>query len=290
MDLQNELLAAVEPVFGTVQAMPLTGAVAVREWALASSVLAPLLAARGARVVAISGSQGSGKSTLAAILVESLAHLGVRAASASIDDFYLTLAERRQLARDVHPLLETRGVPGTHDVAWLERALRAARDGAAEVVLPRFDKGADDRAGSETLKADVLVIEGWCLGVTPQAEAALAEPVNALERHEDTGGIWRNWVNEQISCHYVPLWSLPEFWIHLRAPGFGVVEAWRGQAESKLPIAQRMDGAALARFVAHYERLTSWQLANAPRGPGVALALDRERRVTAVTAGGGPQI
>ncbi len=290
MDLQSELLAAVEPVFGAVPAMPLTGTATPREWGLVSSVLAPLLTARATRVVAISGSQGSGKSTLAAMLVESLAHLGVRAVSASIDDFYLTLAERRQLARDVHPLLETRGVPGTHDVAWLERALLAVRSGAEEILLPRFDKGADDRAGSETLAADLLVIEGWCLGVTPQPDAALAEPANELERREDAAGVWRGWVNEQISCHYMALWLLPEFWIHLRAPGFGVVEAWRGQAEGKLPPERRMDSAALARFVAHYERLTRWQLANAPRGPGVALALDPERHVTGVTAGDGAEI
>ena len=37
----------------------------------------------------------------------------------SIDDFYLTRAERKKLGEQVHPLMETRGVPGTHDVQML---------------------------------------------------------------------------------------------------------------------------------------------------------------------------
>jgi len=37
----------------------------------------------------------------------------------SLDDFYLGHAARLQLARDIHPLLATRGVPGTHDIAFL---------------------------------------------------------------------------------------------------------------------------------------------------------------------------
>ena len=34
----------------------------------------------------------------------------------SIDDFYKTRKDRMILAKKVHPLLMTRGVPGTHDV------------------------------------------------------------------------------------------------------------------------------------------------------------------------------
>ena len=32
------------------------------------------------------------------------------------DDFYLTQAQRQDLAQQIHPLLKSRGVPGTHDV------------------------------------------------------------------------------------------------------------------------------------------------------------------------------
>src|SRR5690606_12103429 len=83
---------------------------------LAERLLQKVASARGTLVVGISGSQGSGKSTLAALLVLLLRELmGLRAVNLSIDDFYLTRARRRDLARDIHPLLATRGVPGTHD-------------------------------------------------------------------------------------------------------------------------------------------------------------------------------
>ena len=44
----------------------------------------------------------------------------------SLDDLYLPKAERLRLARDVHPLLATRGVPGTHDVALGVECSRAS--------------------------------------------------------------------------------------------------------------------------------------------------------------------
>ena len=72
----------------------------------------------------INGAQGTGKSTLAdylrlALEIEYDWHVAVL----SIDDFYLTKAERTQLAEDVHPLLVTRGVPGTHDIQMLADCL-----------------------------------------------------------------------------------------------------------------------------------------------------------------------
>ena len=68
-------------------------------------------------MVGLTGPQGSGKSTLAAKLPPLLAARGLRSAVLALDDLYLTHAERRRLAADIHPLLATRGVPGTHDVA-----------------------------------------------------------------------------------------------------------------------------------------------------------------------------
>ena len=68
-------------------------------------------------VVGINGAQGSGKSTLTKILSMLLSQgFDKNVVSISIDDLYLTRAERQQLAEDIHPLFLTRGVPGTHDV------------------------------------------------------------------------------------------------------------------------------------------------------------------------------
>src|SRR6185437_8649015 len=71
----------------------------------------------GPLVLGLCGAQGSGKSILARSLADRFASRGRRVAVLSLDDLYLTKAERSRLAQEVHPLLGTRGVPGTHDVA-----------------------------------------------------------------------------------------------------------------------------------------------------------------------------
>ena len=100
-------------------------------------------------LLGINGAQGTGKTTLAAYLSLSLGESGNRTvAILSIDDFYLTKAERQQLAETVHPLLATRGVPGTHDLPMLRDCLARLRElGQGEQHrLPRFEKAVDDRA------------------------------------------------------------------------------------------------------------------------------------------------
>src|ERR1700754_1115463 len=101
-------------------------------------------------ILGISGLQGSGKSTLAAALIEAAREKGWSAVTLSLDDVYLTRAERETLGRQVHPLLRTRGVPGTHDLALLASTLDALDKAAPErpVSIPRFDKGQDERYAS----------------------------------------------------------------------------------------------------------------------------------------------
>src|SRR6187402_352808 len=84
---------------------------------------APIAHASSPFILGISGLQGSGKSTLAASLIEAAKERGWSAVSLSLDDVYLTRAEREALGRQVHPLLRTRGVPGTHDLTLLASTL-----------------------------------------------------------------------------------------------------------------------------------------------------------------------
>jgi hypothetical protein len=49
----------------------------------------------------------------------------------SLDDLYRTRAERQAMARQVHPLFATRGVPGTHDVDLGLATIAALRRGKA---------------------------------------------------------------------------------------------------------------------------------------------------------------
>lgn len=258
---------------------------------LAARIAGWAAAAPSPLVVGICGPQGSGKSTLTALVAQLLAARDLTVAALSIDDLYLTRAERTELARAVHPLLATRGVPGTHDPA-LGLAVLDALGRPGTTALPRFDKAADDRAPvadwpRETGPVDVVLLEGWCVGARPQPAAMLAAPVNALERDEDPDGVWRGFANAALAGAYAPLFARLDRLVLLTAPDFAVVRAWRGEQEARLR--QRlaaegrdpslaMDEPALDRFVAHYERLTRWIARDLPAVADVVVALDEQRR------------
>ena len=240
----------------------------------------------GPLIIGVNGAQGSGKSTLCDFLRLILEQChGQRVAILSIDDLYLTRAERQDLAREVHPLLITRGVPGTHDVelgfATLYRLRTAVETDLTP--LPAFDKASDDRRPAEDWpvfrgRPDILLFEGWCLGATPQPKAALREPVNALERDEDTDGRWRSYVNLRLETDYRRLFAELDRLIFLRVPGMDRVLEWRSLQEQKLAATAGagrhiMDTAAIHRFVMHYERLTRHNLADLPARADLTLNL-----------------
>ncbi|HUD43885.1 MAG TPA: kinase [Dokdonella sp.] len=243
---------------------------------------------RGSTVVGLSGLQGSGKSTLAGQLAAASRARGVETQVLSLDDVYFGRRERGRLARQVHPLLRTRGVPGTHDVALLLATLATLRRASAArpARLPRFDKGTDTRLPPSrwrrvTRRPALIVIEGWCLGVPPEPPDALAVPVNALERREDRDGRWRRYVNDRLAGEHARLNARLDYLVMLQAPDWPVVARWRTEQEQALHrrgAPQAMDGPALRRFLMHYERISRHALAVLPARADCVVPLDRRRR------------
>ena len=262
----------------------------------AHDLLAPPLAAaarsRPGLLVGLCAPQASGKTTAARALERTLAAEGLRCVTLSLDDLYLPRREREALARQVHPLLVTRGPPGTHDVERGHAVVDALR-APGVLRMPRFDKAADDRAADEDVQgpADLILFEGWCIGARPQPDAELLEPANALEREADADGRWRGWVNAQLAGAYAALFARLDLLVLLQPPGFETVVGWRTAEEDKLRArtladsggyGRTMDAAAIARFMQHYERLTRWILSEMPGRADVLIRLDAERRATLV--------
>ena len=248
----------------------------------------------GPLVVGINGAQGSGKSTLAAFLALLLRARGLRVAVLSLDDLYLGRQHRAELARRVHPLFATRGVPGTHDVALGAVLIDALMDrgcAGASVDLPRFDKASDDRAPTSLPVAtpvDVVLFEGWCVGAAPMATADLAAPINRLEAEDDPQAIWRRAINAHLAGDYAALIGRIDMLIMLAVPDFACVRTLRGRQEAALAArhpdgAGVMDDAALDRFISHYERLTRAMLAEMPARADVVVRLDAAGRPLAIS-------
>ena len=239
-------------------------------------------------VIGICGAQASGKSTLAAELVGHFNARSIPATSLSLDDLYLTRRERLDLAKSVHPLFATRGVPGTHDVALGMQVIDELRQ-SLPASLPRFDKAADDRASSDRwgrapAECQVLFFEGWCVGALPQTEDDLRQPVNELEAVEDREGVWRAYVNGCLAGEYRRLYACIDRLALLATPSFEIVYRWRLEQEDELRKASQgresrlMETDAIRRFVAHYERLTRHILCEMPERADLVIELDDTRQ------------
>jgi len=247
-------------------------------------------------VVGINGAQGSGKSTLTGALAIILNHLGYDVAQLSIDDLYLLQEQRQTLASTVHPLLKTRGVPGTHDVKLGLEIITKLTQGRGEVSVPKFDKRVDDRAPKQdwqlyTVPVDIVLFEGWCVGTPPQPADALHTPMNELDTGEDQEGVWREFVNASLANTYQQLFQHIDVLVYLQVPSFDSVFLWRQEQEEKLFQNQQANGYnqqgmstdELKRFIAHYERLSRWAMQALPLLADVVITLDELHRISKVS-------
>lgn len=253
----------------------------------------------GTLIVGIQGCQGSGKTTLASmlkILLEQQA--GLNTAVLSIDDFYLTRSERAQLAKDKHPLLKTRGVPGTHDTELIKKTLSALQklSKGQKLHTPLFDKASDDRAPESQWPCihgpvDIIILEGWCVGIRAQETSALNHDANSVESSSDANQVWRRHVNETLATHYSRIFDSLDFLIVLLAPSFESVYQWRLLQEQKLkqktnsqlpnaPATQIMSPEQIHHFILHFQRLTEHASATLPQQADWLLKLDEKHTIT----------
>lgn len=269
----------------------------IKQWfaPLAETIKSHQKSANHPIIVGINGAQGSGKSTLASCLKWLLEQqYRLRVISLSLDDFYFTREERQRLADGIHPLLATRGVPGTHDIALARKTLSDLLYTHLPVLIPRFNKATDDRYPPEFADrinepVDVIVLEGWCLGASAEDESSLSVPVNDLEANDDPNGDWRRYVNEQLALFYPKLFELIDLWIMLKAPSFDCVFNWRLEQENKLrQKAQNqrhvMDAQQLARFIKFYQRITENTLITLPSQVHYLFELNEKRQIIKLTS------
>lgn len=263
-----------------------------------ASVTAALARRAGASksplLVGLSGCQGSGKSTLVDAMAQVLEDThGVKTTVLSLDDFYLTRAERECLAQRLHPLFATRGVPGTHDIGLLRHTVTALQNGEA-AELPVFDKATDERTNMVHISqggapSEIVLLEGWCVGIPPQPTEALEHPINSTEADLDPDRIWRTAVNRFLGEEYAALFAQLDALLVLQAPSFNEVFDWRWQQEAKLSARFReahpaesdptMTRDQIADFILHYQRLTEHGFKSLPARADCLWELGADRSV-----------
>jgi D-glycerate 3-kinase len=208
----------------------------------------------------ILGGQGTGKTTLAAVLRLILSHLAYRTLSLSLDDLYKTYAERQRLkAKD--PRLLWRGPPGTHDVELGRELLEQLRQPNQKhpILVPRFDKsawgGAGDRTTPETVEGvDVVLFEGWFVGVRPIDPAVFDGPTPALIQTLAERSFARD-MNDRLK-DYLPLWERLDRLMLLYPIDYRLSQQWRRQAEQQMIATGKsgMTDAQVDQFVEYFWR------------------------------------
>jgi D-glycerate 3-kinase len=251
-------------------------------------------------LVGLQGTQGSGKSTVC-LFIKALLEQCFKwnVVVLSIDDFYKTREARIKLSTTIHPLLVTRGVPGTHDVDLALETLNNLSNlsHGTSCFIPSFDKKIDDRADQSdwpiiTGKVDIILFEGWCMGVPAQSETALINPINDLEKDEDADTQWRCYVNNKLQSEYDVLFNRLEHLIVLQAPSFKSVYQWRLLQEQKLglksvnqndnQVSRIQTPEQIDRFISHYERLTQHALNMLSEEASWVIKLDDKHNMTSL--------
>ncbi|ACK65978.1 glycerate kinase [Rippkaea orientalis PCC 8801] len=207
----------------------------------------------------ILGGQGTGKTTLAKVSRLILKYLGYIAIDISIDDFYKTYAERQKLQKK-DPRLIWRGPPGTHDVELAIQVLEQLRQPIRHqpILLPRFDKslwnGAGDRIEFESIdRADIVLFEGWFVGVCPIDEKMFDCPPLPIITKEDQQ--FAKDMNNQLK-NYLPLWGKLDRLLILAPINYQLSQQWRKEAEQKMIASGKpgMSDGEIEQFVEYFWR------------------------------------
>ncbi len=246
-------------------------------------------------VIGLTGGQGSGKSTISKILKIILKEgFNLNTVIFSIDDFYKTIKERRVMSKIVSPLFLTRGVPGTHDTKLLFDCIKNLKNKKfKKCKIPKFDKSIDDRLPRKKwqkikLKPDIVIFEGWCVGVTPQKNKDLLVPINTLEKEKDIKKTWRKWVNKELKNNYKKIFKKIDKLIFLKVPSFKYVLKWRLLQEKKLASFKKgkkiMKSSEVKKFIMFYERLTKHMLRNLSRKANYVIKIDKQHRLQSIVS------
>ena len=244
--------------------------------------------------IGLSGGQGSGKTTVAAILSIILKIFFKRSICIiSIDDFYKTLSDRSRMAKQIHPLLLTRGVPGTHDINLIKNFfINIQKKKFKKINLPKFNKSTDNRLKRSrwqkvNKRPEIVILEGWCVGAKAESYSSLKKPVNSLEKNEDQDLIWRKFVNAKLKKEYKKVFSMIDYLIFMKVPNFKMVFKWRFLQEVKLrkktyQKKKIMSHNTIKRFIMFYQRITLQMMKDLSKSASVIMLLKKNHEIKKV--------
>ncbi len=243
--------------------------------------------------VGLAGGQGTGKTTISSIIKIILEkYFKLKVFKISIDDFYKTRKERKALSKKVHPMLLTRGVPGTHDInMMLDFFKKSKAKKFKNMKLPKFNKAIDDRFPKNkwnkiNKRPDIIIFEGWCVGARAETNKTLKKSINSMEKANDHKLVWRKYVNLQLKTKYKKLYSQLNCMIYLKAKNFSLLQKWRLKQEHKLWLKTKKKGSHkimskgdVINFMQTYQRITQNMFKNMNKYASIILNLNSNHQI-----------
>ena len=247
-------------------------------------------------IIGLAGGQGSGKTTISSILTLILKkYFKLNVFKVSIDDFYKTRKDRKLLSKNKHPLLMTRGVPGTHDADLMLKFFKKIKSKRFKnLTVPKFDKAIDERYKKNLWykvksKPDVVIFEGWCVGAKAQTTKNLKKPINSLERIYDQDIKWRSYVNSQLKTKYKTLFKQLDGLLYLKAKNFDILRNWRLKQERKLWVQTKnkknlkiMSSGDVTNFMQTYQRITQQMFKDAIKSSSIIINLNNNHQIQTI--------
>ena len=244
-------------------------------------------------IIGLAGGQGSGKTTVSSILTLILKkYFKLNVFKVSIDDFYKTRKDRKLLSKSKHPLLMTRGVPGTHDIDLILSFFKKIKEkNFKSLKIPTFNKAIDNRSPKILWykiksKPDVIIFEGWCVGARAQTTTQLKKSINSLEKVHDQSNKWRTYVNNHLKNKYKILFNQLDGLLYLKAKNFNLLKEWRLKQERKLWIQTKdkknlkiMSSIDIISFMQTYQRITQQMFKDAIKSSSVIMNLNGNHQI-----------
>jgi D-glycerate 3-kinase len=186
------------------------------------------------KIIGISALPGTGKTTLGKWLEEISLNLNFKISVISIDDFYLP-SDEMKLAIKNNPWNVSRGFPGSHSVKLMyEKLLNWKING--ELNVPVFDKslrnGLGDRSHWRCDDPDLVILEGWFLGIEPCSIGIKDKHVQSAVLNSNESAYT---IKIQKSLNeYLGVWSLIDNIWQLKPLKFEYMNMWKSFQEKEM--------------------------------------------------------
>ena len=186
------------------------------------------------KIIGLSALPGTGKTTLGLFVEQIALILNFKISVISLDDFYLPACEMKNAVLH-NPWNVSRGFPGTHSISLMEQKLFDWKK-TGILNVPVYDKslrsGLGDRSMWKTETPDLVILEGWFLGIHPYFKSD--QTINFLDSSLSKEEINFGKKIQTNLLSYLRVWNLLDKIWHIKPECFEYMNDWKCEQEEQM--------------------------------------------------------